>query len=109
MKRIVSLLLVGFALLSYTSSYGQATATDEKISVTERMAKARAAKAEKKRTTVVSAPSTNKLEGAPPADYKAPVAKVLKGPNGEVVRTGERGAKYYINKNGNKTYLSSNQ
>ena len=50
-----------------------------------------------------------KEEKATPADYKAPVDKSQKGPNGEVVYSGPRGGKYYINKNGNKTYLSSNQ
>jgi colicin import membrane protein len=44
---------------------------------------------------------------ATPADYKAPVDRSMKGPNGEQVMTGPRGGKYYINKNGNKTYLSS--
>ena len=96
-------------MLGFMSSYGQATTTDERISVEERMAKARAAKAQKKMTTVGVAPGTNRPGKAASADYKAPVDKVLKGPNGEVIHTGERGAKYYINKNGNKTYLSSNQ
>ena len=46
-------------------------------------------------------------EKASPADYKAPVDRSMKGPNDEKVMTGPRGGKYYINKNGNKTYLSS--
>ena len=44
---------------------------------------------------------------ATPADYKAPIDRSMKGPNGEQVMTGPRSGKYYINKNGNKTYLSS--
>lgn len=92
------------------------------------MAKARASKADKKLAKVVSPDAsgakatlspnkadpnggntTQKEVKATPADYRAPVVKTQKGPNGEVVYTGERGGKYYINKNGNKTYLSSNQ
>lgn len=82
------------------------------------MAKARAAKAEKKATTSVGQrdgdaggidAKTSRILKATPADYQAPVDKVLKGPNGEAVHVGERGAKFYINKNGNKTYLSSNR
>jgi hypothetical protein len=86
------------------------------MSVEERMAKARAAKAEKKVNKETRELDEDLMDSqvgttvkATPADYRAPVDKVLKGPNGEVVHTGERGAKYYINKNGNKTYLSSNQ
>lgn len=80
------------------------------MSVRERMAKARAVKAQKQADKVMGNNGMmGKPEKATPTEYKAPVDKVLKGPNGEVVRTGERGAKFYINKNGNKTYLSSNQ
>lgn len=106
MKKAIVLLHLSISLFCFTSSCNQTPTTDEKMSVEERMAKARAAKAEKKisKTTV-----TSQFQKATPEDYKAPVDKVLKGPNGEVVRTGERGAKFYINKNGNKTYLSSNQ
>ena len=100
-------LLVG--LLLTLGSCDQHTATDEKLSVQERMAKARTAKADKKNNPVANDAGIIKPEKATEADYKAPVDKVLKGPNGEEVRTGERGAKFYINKNGNKTYLSSNQ
>ena len=79
--------------------------------VDERMAKARAAKAEKRTSEATKNPGRNAFqpEKATPDDYKAPVEKLLKGPNGEVVHVGERGAKFYINKNGNKTYLSSNR
>ena len=40
-----------------------------------------------------------------PTDYKGLVDAELKGPNGEPVIIGPRGGKYYINKNGNKTYV----
>lgn len=82
------------------------------------MTKARAAKAAKKAHKSVGqrdgdAGGINvKISGtlkATPADYQTPVDKVLKGPNGEAVHIGERGAKFYINRNGNKTYLSSNR
>ena len=111
-------------LLVSLSGLAQADLSGEKMPVHERMAKARAAKADKKGISVANQDTqratttvnTNKpLEGslmekkATPADYTAPVEKSLKGPHGEVVHTGEKGAKYYINKNGNKTYLSSNQ
>ena len=120
--------LVGF-LLS-VSVVAQSVGPDQKMPVPERMAKARAAKADKKESKVThpdspGAPATpnrnpadrsarppeSARQGvkATPADYQAPVVKSQKGPNGEVVYTGERGGKYYINKNGNKTYLSSNQ
>lgn len=106
--------LVG--LLLSVSVVAQSAGPDQKMPVSERMAKARAAKADKKES---KAPRQDGLGGtatlnrpeqkATPTDYKAPVVKSEKGPNGEVVYTGERGGKYYINKNGNKTYLSSNQ
>ncbi|UHG92641.1 hypothetical protein [Spirosoma oryzicola] len=48
-----------------------------------------------------------KEEKATPADYKAPVDKNTKGPDGATVYVGPRGGKYYINKKGNKAYLNS--
>ncbi|WP_229380052.1 hypothetical protein [Fibrella forsythiae] len=83
--------------------------------VSERMAKARAAKQAKKSAAnhaqlTADQPGTGvKIQKATPADYQTPIDKLKKGPNGEAVHIGERGGKYYINKNGNKTYLSSNQ
>ena len=108
---LLSLLLSLFWLGNACS---QPTSTDQKLSVEERMAKARAAKAEKKSAQAALKPDgkpvpSHRPEKATPADYKSPTDKVLKGPNGEIVHTGEQGAKFYINKNGNKTYLSSNQ
>jgi len=47
-----------------------------------------------------------KEEKATAADYKAPVDKSQKGPNGEAVYTGPRGGKYYITKAGGKKYLA---
>lgn len=107
MKKTVLLLQVSLSLVLFTTSCNQSATTEGKMSVEERMVKARTAKAEK-RVSGLSDKRSDMLK-ATPADYKLPVDKVLKGPNGEVVRTGERGAKFYINKNGNKTYLSSNQ
>lgn len=46
-------------------------------------------------------------EKATSADYKAPVDASKKGHSGEKVMTGPRGVKYYINRNGNKTYLTN--
>ncbi|MBC3784174.1 hypothetical protein [Spirosoma utsteinense] len=106
MKKTVLLFHLVFTLLS---ARGQGVVTNEKLSVEARMAKARAAKTERKIAKPANAPGDNKLQKARSADYQPPVNKVLKGPNGEVVRTGERGAKYYVNKNGSRTYLSSNQ
>ncbi|UCA61819.1 hypothetical protein KB553_09915 [Chryseobacterium rhizoplanae] len=37
--------------------------------------------------------------------YTPTVDRTLKGPNDEEILTGPRGGKYYINKNGNKTYI----
>lgn len=87
-----------------TPALAQTPGSPAKLSVADRMAKARAAKVEKRDQQL-----TDKPQKASPADYKTPVDKVLKGPHGEVVHEGERGGKYYINTNGNKTYLSSNQ
>lgn len=89
------------------SVVAQTVPSTEKMPVNERMAKARASKADKK-LAKSSQPDASGAK-ATPADYRAPVVKSQKGPNGEVVYTGEHGGKYYINKNGNKTYLSSNQ
>lgn len=105
MKKIV--LVVGLALglfCSIDTLLAQTSDPNPKLSVADRMAKARAAKAAKKSDP----PTGNSVKLIPTAD-KTPVGKVLKGPNGEVVHQGERGGKYYVNKNGNKTYLSSNQ
>jgi hypothetical protein len=98
-----------FTLLGLLRAQGQGVVTREKLSVEARMAKARAAKIEKKIAKPAVGPGDTNLQEAPSADNKPPVNKVLKGPNGEVVRTGERGGKYYIYKNGSRTYLSSNQ
>lgn len=83
--------------------------------VSERMANARAAKAEK-RNGVTGAQlnmsrngASLREEKATPVAHNVPIDKMQKVPNGEAVRTGERGGKFYINKNGNKTYSSSNQ
>lgn len=81
-----------------TSSAGM---KDDKMSKSATMDKPKADKMAKATKPAM------KEEKASPADYKAPVDRSSKGPNGEVVRTGPRGGKYYINKNGNKTYLSS--
>lgn len=114
MKKTLIVLRIAFSLFVSVNALAQTAAPQQKMSVDERMAKARAAKAEK-RGTQTSA-QTDKASGtsmkdqkATPADYKAAVDKKQKGPNGETVYMGERGGKYYINKNGNKTYLSSNQ
>ncbi len=109
MKKALLQLHTLFVLPLAVSSCDQQTTTDEKLSVEERMAKVHATKAEKKNNPVAIDARTATPEKATEADYKAPVDKALKGPNGEVVHTGERGATFYINKNGNKTYLSSNQ
>ena len=116
MKRVGTVVNFLVGLLLSVSVVAQSAGPDPKMPVPERMAKARAAKADKKESKATNqdgpgAPATlNRQEQkATSADYKAPVVKSQKGPNGEVVYTGERGGKYYINKNGNKTYLSSNQ
>ena len=127
---MLSLLL---SLVGYGSVEAQTEAPVTKMSVNDRLVKARAAKADKKtaKASETLAPqnlkpvaaqanqpsiqpganqgkTTDRLQKATPADYKSPVDKSQHGPHGEVIYTGARGAKYYINKNGNKTYLSSN-
>lgn len=104
MQKIAIVFSLALSLFCSTLTLAQTPGVSEKMSVSDRMAKARAVKAEKKLN-----PTTNNSEKATPADYRTPVNKVLKGPHGEVVHEGERGGKYYINKNGQKTYLSSNQ
>ena len=92
--------------------------TAQNMAVRERMAKARAAKAQKKadHSAQMAGNPSSQVQASvyhnsfiASATEQAPLIKTPKGPNGQVVHTGERGAKYYINKNGNKTYLSSNQ
>lgn len=123
-------LLVGFTAPAQDNKTAQVN-QGQTTSVADRMAKARAAKADKKAAkdaakndgtglkddrmtkpadskVATSSSKTMKEEKASPADYKAPVDTKQKGPNNEVVHTGPKGGKYYINKNGNKTYLSSN-
>lgn len=107
MKKTLLLLQLSLSLVWFTNSCNQSATTERKMSVEERMVKARTTKAEKRASGLPD--DRSRVLKATPADYKSPVDKVLKGPNGEVVRTGENGGKYYINKNGNKTYLSSNQ
>lgn len=104
MRTILITLSLYLGLFYATDMLAQTPGPTDKMSVADRMAKARAAKAEKRDQQL-----TDKPQKASPADYKTPVDKVRKGPHGEVVHEGERGGKYYINKNGNKTYLSSNQ
>lgn len=116
MKKALIVLNLLIGLLISAGSCSQPDAPNEKMSVNDRLTKARAVKAEK-RTIKSSGPDTDatgpeitgKGEKATPADYQTPVVKSKKGPNGEVVHTGERGGQYYINKRGNKTYFSSNQ
>ncbi|SFE89805.1 hypothetical protein [Spirosoma endophyticum] len=129
-----TLILLGLLLGLFLPGHvlAQTEPSAQKMSVNDRLIKARAAKAYKKSTkamggdaTLASPPSTQsnqtiaqtnepqakttfKTQKATPADYKSPVDKTQHGPNGELIYTGARGAKYYINKNGNKTYLSSN-
>ena len=107
MKKTGRLLWIVTGLLWLSMACNQSAETNEKVSVENRMAKARAGKAQKQAQK--AAGIWVEREPATPSDYRSPVDKVLKGPNGEVVHTGERGAKFYINKNGNRTYLSSNR
>lgn len=112
MKKAVVLLRFTLGLFISVNTLAQTPVSEQKMSVKDRMMKARAAKAQKKVNPTdnqAQINSASQTEKATPADYRAPIDKLQKGPNGEVVRTGERGGKYYVNKNGNKTYLSSNQ
>lgn len=112
MKKIARLISLWLGLLINVSTCLAATSAPyQQPTTAEKMAKVRAAKAQKKVDREVDRlkPVAGASLRATPADYAAPVDKVAKGPNGETVHTGERGAKFYINKNGNKTYLSSNQ
>ena len=129
MKKLFMLSLL-LSLLISGNILAQSSPTTQKMSVTDRLTKARAAKAQKKIAKTTGADSgaapavvtqsdnhspgratqksVSKIEKASPADYQTPIDKTKQGPNGEVVHTGARGGYYYINKNGNKTYLSSN-
>lgn len=110
MKRTRLIANIALGLLISANTFAQTLAPNQKMSVSDRMAKARAAKAEKKATKDVTETTypTNQSKQTT-ANYQKPAAKTLKGPNGEEIHIGERGGKYYINKNGQKTYLSSNQ
>ncbi|WP_448634830.1 hypothetical protein [Pedobacter panaciterrae] len=59
----------------------------------------------KKEVTTVKKQTTTAVANAANKDYKPTVDRTLKGPNSEVIYTSPRGGKYYINKNGNKTYI----
>lgn len=112
MRKLLLFLSLWLGLLATGNSWSdRMTSSAEQQSMNEKMANLRAAKVQKKEDRAAGrlAPVSAKSLKATPADYEAPVIKALKGPNGEAVHTGERGAKFYINKNGNKTYLSSNQ
>ncbi|MBD2755773.1 hypothetical protein [Spirosoma validum] len=131
MKKTGMIRSLVLSLLISGSTLAQATEPTQKMSVNDRLAKARAAKADKRTAKVtgndtsrivtgnsartdqkiaqgIQPKATPKLEKATPADYKTPIDKSQHGPNGEAIHAGARGGKYYINKNGNKTYLSSN-
>ncbi|AUD06756.1 hypothetical protein [Spirosoma pollinicola] len=107
MKTILYVLAILLSLGQSVGGLAQSTPPAQKMSVNDRLTKARAAKAEKSANKAMPAGASESK--ASPADYKAPVDKTQKGPHGEVVHTGEQGGKFYINANGNKTYLSSNQ
>ncbi|AUD06835.1 hypothetical protein [Spirosoma pollinicola] len=107
MKQMGYLLMILWSLWLSIDGLAQSTPPAQKMSVNDRMAKARAAKAEK--NILKPMPALAPGQKATSADYEAPVVKTQKGPHGEVVHTGDKGGKFYINKNGNKTYLSSNQ
>lgn len=111
MKKLLLLLSLWLSLTGGLTSCSDSGSSQQQSTEAEKMARVRAAKAQKKEDRAAGRLDVDagKALKATPADYQAPVDKVLKGPNGEVVHTGERGAKFYINKNGNKTYLSSNQ
>lgn len=111
MKKLFLLTSLWLSLIGSLFCCSDQTTPAEQQTTAEKMAKVRAAKAQKKldRATGRLEPTGGKGVKATPADSQTPVDKVLKGPNGETVHNGERGAKFYINKNGNKTYLSSNQ
>lgn len=111
MKKLALFIILWLGLTgSFISCWGQSSSGEQQTSA-EKMAKVRAAKAQKKEDRAAGRRDVDagRAVKATPTDYQAPVDKVLRGPNGEVVHTGERGGKFYINKNGNKTYLSSNQ
>lgn len=114
MKKAFFLLVAVLGWFGTPNAVAQAPVAEPKLSIDERMAKARAAKAEKRSATPANVTNGRPQSGltsqrATAADYRTPVDKAQKGPNGEAVHVGERGGKFYINKNGNKTYLSSNQ
>lgn len=132
MKKVLLKLALALSLTTTGNILAQSTEPTQKMSVNDRLIKARAAKADKRAAKTAGnypgpeASNSNggqadkkivqekrakadlKAEKATPADYKTPIDKSQHGPNGEEVHTGARGGKYYINKNGNKTYLSSN-
>ena len=73
------------------------------MSVRDRLAKARAVKATKRLSPLPVVVNRVKL------GFQVPSVKPLRGPSQELVHIGERGGSFYMNKNGNRTYLSSNR
>lgn len=69
--------------------------TEKKEAATEKKGAAEL----KKQATAAPAPAAKKVEDK--------IVKGKKGPEGQPVYEGAQGGKYYINKNGNKTYLKN--
>lgn len=82
---------------------------DKKLLVAQRMARARAAKAYKRINREVEKLEKGKLWKAGSVESTTQIDNPPKSIRGKAVHIGERGAKFYINVNGNRTYLSSNQ
>ena len=74
----------------------------------KRMANARAAKADKKRTRIRSEGKEDRSDKIFITNERLVSRERLKDPKNKVVCTGERGGRFYINPNGKRTYLSSN-
>lgn len=61
-----------------------------------------------KKTTQKSTTTQTTTKGTDKPDQGDKVVTGKKGPDGQAVYEGSQGGQYYINKNGNKTYLKPN-
>lgn len=82
---------------------------DKKLLMAQRMAKARTAKACKRINRRIDKLEKNHPSKAVSSEGNIRTNNLFKSSRGRVIHLGERGAKFYINVNGNRTYLSSNQ
>lgn len=82
---------------------------DKKLPIAHRMAEARAAKADKRLNRAINQSQAAHQRPCVLIELKTPSNPLAERLGGKSVHRGQKGALFYVNKNGNKTYFSSNQ